>query len=457
MTNQDKSCTSNWTGYIPKFLITTEMKIGTVLTMKISILLFLLFICFDLQSQILYDNSRDIKEFNFFYLDSANNEYAYADYKPTSLISLNDGSLVVSTEFSISFPGQYKTPTKFDSEYFEKQKIYRQKSHVSSGSIFKLNGQFEKQWDIEFRNKRVKEMRLCNDNTIIAVGEKVELNKFWIALINLDGKVIWENEIRNKSHSFISDILLDSLNNLYVLIESERLIPFKIRKLEFGTKRLEFFKTAEMDGDLYLMKFTHNGNKVWESTLDRRKSVATFGYNLILGENKIYASSSYESFKRHKNKINNIKGDNIFDISTKGRILNKSESAHNRLLFYENGLISCTQADDDTLKIMKNSSEINSILLPEEIKTFWIEKGIHFNNNYYLFGSFSNNLGYLLIKLSENYEYKGYWNNSGDRNCQPSDFIILQDGTLIIIGEKWIKKEDKNIRFINIQQIKNKN
>jgi hypothetical protein len=432
--------------------MTTE-KIRQGLKTKITLLILIIFNCNGLKSQELYDKSRDVKEFNFYYLDSANNEYAYADYKPTSLINLNNGSLIISTEFHISFPSQYQTPSTYDSAYFAKQKIYQEKSHVSSGSIFKLNAQFEKLWEIKFKNKPIKEIRLCNDSTIIVVGQKVQLNKCWIALINLNGSVLWEYEIRNKSQSFISDLLLDSANNFYVLIESERLIPLNIRKLEFGKKRLELFKTSEMDGDLYLIKFSHSGKKEWVKALDKRKRTATFGNNLLLGENLIYATSSYQFFKKQKNI--NTKGDNIFKISTKGRLLNKSESGHNRLLFFEDGLITCTQADDDTLKIMKNYSEINSILLPEEIKTFWIEKGIQFDNNYYLFGSFSNNLGYLLIKLSENFKYIGYWNNSGDTNCQPSDFTVLNDGTLIILGEKWIKKDDKSIRFISIQQIKN--
>ena len=97
--------------------------------MKQILTIIILFNFWNLKSQELFDNQKLIQEINFFYQDSAINEFAYGDYKPTSVIGLNNGSLLISTVFSISFPNQYKTPSEYNSEYFERQNVYAEKSH----------------------------------------------------------------------------------------------------------------------------------------------------------------------------------------------------------------------------------------------------------------------------------------------------------------------------------------
>jgi hypothetical protein len=423
--------------------------------MKQILTIIILFNFWNVKSQELFDNPKLIQEINFFYQDTAINEFAYGDYKPTSVIGLNNGSLLISTIFSISFPNQYKTPSDYNSEYFERQNVYAEKSHVSSGSIFKLSKDFEKEWETVFKDKRLNKINLLKDSTIIAVGEKVEMNKFWVALLDLNGKIIWEKEFRNKMETYVSDAVLDSLDNLYILLESERLIPIQKKLYEFGVKRIEFFKTAEMDADLYLTKISRKGKRLWTKTLDKRKNFNVFAYNLIIGKQRIIASSSYEGFKK------NVKyeGKNIFELNFDGKLLNKYETKNNGLLFFENGYISCSSTGDDTLKIFQNSNNnlelINEINLPREINHFWIKKGISLYDTNYIFGSSNHNLGYLLLKLDKNYNFKGYWINSGDMTCQSVDFTILEDSSIIIVGEKWIKINDKSVRFINLKRIKN--
>ena len=414
--------------------------------------------CFSgLKSQELFDNLKDVQEVNFFYKDSANNEIAYGKYEPTSLIGLKNGSLIISTEFSITFPSQYKTPTDFNKEYFEKQKVYYEKAHTSSGSILKLNEKLEKEWEIIFKDKRVNEIKLCNDNTIIAVGEKVEMNKFWVASVSLDGKMLWEKEFRNKMETTVSDLILDSLNNIYILLESERLIPIQNRKLEFGQRRLEFFRIAEMDNDLYITKVSQTGKRQWTTALDKRKKFDTFGYNLVQSNDKIYASSHYEGFKKRRKEWKKYEGKNIFEISSRGRVLNSYESPNNRLLFQDNGLISCTPANNDTLQVFRNAyqnqKELNTIILPSEIEHFWIKKGLNNISHKYLMGSTNHNLGYLLVELDNNYKFKGFWNNGGDHTCESVDFTVMEDGSLIIIGVKWKNIDGKSVRFINIKKL----
>jgi len=92
----------------------------------------------------------EVQEVNFCYKDSINGQITFGNYEPTGIVSLKDGSLIISTKFSISFPGQYQMPDSLSNEYFERQKIFAEKSHISSGSVFMLNGNHEKQWEVFF-------------------------------------------------------------------------------------------------------------------------------------------------------------------------------------------------------------------------------------------------------------------------------------------------------------------
>lgn len=325
-----------------------------------------------------------------------------------------------------------------------------EKSHVSSGSIFKLNGRFEKEWEIVFRDKRVCKINLCSDSTIIAVAEKVEMDRFWIAKMDLSGKVIWEKEYRNNHEVSVADVVLDSLNNIYVLTESNRIIPVQLKRLEFGYKRLEFFKVAEMDDDLYLIKISPEGNRIWTATLDNRKNFETFGYRLIQAGDRIYASSSYDGFRK------NIKyeGRNVFELNTKGRLLNRYETPHNSLLFFENGLISGTASGDGLVKVFRNvfkdSLELCSINAPAEINHSRFIKGINVIESKYLLGTCNYSQGYFLMKLNKDYLCKEYWIDEEYKECRPVDFTVLSDGSVVILGTKWLKVDNRFHNYTNL-------
>ena len=119
---------------------------------------------------------------------------------------------------------------------------------------------------------------------------------------------------------------------------------------------------------------------------------------------------------------------------------------------YNKGLITYSKDQDGKITFYKNFYEIKSIELPQEIKNMWITKTERINGNIIIFGTLSNNLGYLLLKLDRNYNFKDYWNNNKERTCQPVDFLV-KDSSIIVVGEKWKDINNKVVRFVNVMKI----
>jgi hypothetical protein len=399
----------------------------------------------------LFEDSSKIEEYNYFFLDSANNETAFGEYEPTGIIELKNGSMIISTKLHLHFPGQYSIPFENTPEYFEKSKIYREKSHISSGTLIKLKKNFDKEWEIIFKEKRIVKIKLRTDSLIIVAGERTDMKKFWIACINTNGKVQWEKEYSIKSNIRVRDLTLDSLNNIYALIESEQIVPVKLVRLEFGRKKLSFFKPSE-NSDLYIIGISTYGKKLWATTLHKNNRIWTSGSKLIIGNKNIYVSSSYQGFKKRKKEFIKIEGNNIFELDIYGKIKSKKEVKDLDIFNYNKGLITYSKDQDGKITFYKNFYEIKSIELPQEIKNMWITKTERINGNIIIFGTLSNNLGYLLLKLDRNYNFKDYWNNNKERTCQPVDFLV-KDSSIIVVGEKWKDINNKVVRFVNVMKI----
>lgn len=429
-------------------------------------LLFYFSFSLGLQGQIPSMDNLDIKEFTFFYKDSIKNEVTFGNYEPTGILSTNDNSLIVSTQFSISFPNQYNTPDQhkivaseaYTKEYFEEQKIYEQKSHISSGSIFKLNSQRKKIWETFFKEKRVVRIKLLSDSTILAVGEDVSMNFFWMAKLNQEGQILLEKQYKFKRRPNIENIETDSLNNVYLLLSTERLKPVFISKI-YGKRKLHFFKETENESDLYLVKISSNGKIKWKKAIDNRKNYRAYGYDLLFFNKDIYITSQYEGFEKRKGVENIDKGRILYRLNRNGNIIEKSQIENKRLLLIDNQLYLTSFEHKDSLVIYKYVQNIDlpfKTILLRDIKKSWIEKALSGKEFNYILGTHHNNLGCLLIELNKQSQAIGYWKNSENNFPSFVDAILTRDNSVIIVAREYSKlnKEmNKSVYSVKIYEI----
>ncbi len=172
--------------------------------------------------QTKFDNSVVNEEYNFFYSDSVDNIVSIGDYEPTGFVRLNSGSIIVSTIFSIEFPKQSQKSYTLSKEelhqFVEQENKMDEKSHISSGSVFKLNSTFQKEWEIIFKDKRVEAIKKLPNQTLIIAGERIDMKKIWMAQIDTTGKIIWQKEYKLKHFTHVLDMVMDSLENIYILL-----------------------------------------------------------------------------------------------------------------------------------------------------------------------------------------------------------------------------------------------
>ena len=207
--------------------------------MKIPLTITLFFVSQILTAQTVASKA-NVEEYNFFYSDTANGEFAFGDYEPKDIIQLNDGSYLIGTELSISFPSQYKSPENYDSTYLAKSKVFREKSHISSGTVFKLNSNFEKEWETIFKEQRIVKILKTSDDRILIVGEDVSMKFVWLAEIEKNGNIKWEKHFNYKHQVTIADAIIDHEDEIYLLLEASRIIPIQIRKY-YGKRRIYLF------------------------------------------------------------------------------------------------------------------------------------------------------------------------------------------------------------------------
>jgi len=377
----------------------------------------------------------EVKEYCFTYSDSINGQITYGNYEPTGIVSLANGSFIVSTVFSINFPEQNQLPDTFSQEYFDKQRIYRGKSHISSGSVFMLNENFEKQWEVIFKDKRVKGIKkLSNENVLIA-GESVDLEFFWIAEINMEGDIIYEKNYKFKRSPSIDDFEIDSLNNLYLLLSTERINPIKVTK-RYGKRRIILFQESDMESDIYLIKIDSGGKINWKKPIETRKNFWAYGSNLIIG-NKIYFSLYSEGFIKKKKEWIKKEGEFIYEYMLNGEKINSYASSNKYAHLFNTGLIYSSFANNDTLELYFKDSifeSIETISFKNNPNQFWIEKALFTAHDNYLTGTSNHNLGCIIFEFDHWNNYKGYWKYD---TASFVDAVIEGDNAIVIIARSY--------------------
>lgn len=395
----------------------------------------------------------DVEEHNFFYSDTANDEFTFGDYEPRDIIQLKDGSYLIGTELSISFPSQFKTTENFDSIYFAKSKIFQEKYHISSGSVFKLNSSFEKEWETIFKGQRIKKIFKTTNERILIVGEAVSMEFVWLAELNKNGKLLWEKHFEYKNKVTIADAMLYNNNEIYLILESSHIIPVQIRKY-YGKRRIHFFKDSEINSHLAILKVTTNGTKKWLKPIDKRRKYDKYGYNLITNQKSIFVSYTYSGFE----KDSHIEGKKVVEISKSGKKILTTEIPGQEILLFDNGLVTITSSSKGELILYKSGESTDSTKIESADKDVRIEKVINKSNGYIILGSnYDNNMDYLLINLSLDLKFSGYWTYPREEYNEIRGAVTLDNGDLVIIGKCYQKKpgtSNELITYINLIKIK---
>lgn len=396
----------------------------------------------------------DVEEFNFFHSDTANGEFAYGDYEPKDIIHLNDGSYLIGTELSISFPSQYKSPENYDSTYFAKSKVFQEKSHTSSGTVLKLNSNFEKEWETFFKGQRVERILKTSDNRILIVGEDVSMKFVWVAEIETNGTIKWEKHFDYKNKVTIADAIIDQNDQIYLLLEASHIIPIQIRKY-YGKRRVHLFKDSEINSHLALLKVSSEGKKKSLKPIDKRRNYNKFGYNLVETQVSVFASYTYSGFE----KDSLIEGKKVVEISNSMSEISKNEIPKQDILLFENGLVTITSCSEGELRLYKSGELIDSINVESADKDVRIEKAINKSNGMLIIGSnYDNNMDYLLINLSADLKFNGYWTYPRDEYNEIRGAVVLDNGDIIIVGKCYREMKGTSnelTTYINLIKIKN--
>lgn len=396
----------------------------------------------------------DVDEYNFFYSDTANGEFAFGDYEPKDIIQLNDGSYLIGTELSISFPSQYKSPENYDSIYFAKSKVFQEKSHTSSGTVFKLKPNFEKEWEIKFNGQRIEKILKTSDNRILIVGEDVSMKFVWLAEIEKNGNIKWEKHFDYKNKVTIADAIIDHNDEIYFLIEASHIIPIQIRKY-YGKRRIHLFKDSEINTHLALLKVSSEGKKKWLKPIDKRRNYEKYGCNLVINQESIFNSYIYSGFENDSL----IEGKEVVEISKSGKKVGTKEIPKQEILLFKNGLITIISHSEGGLLLYKSGQLIDSVNVESADKDVRIEKVISKSNGFLILGSnYDNNMDYLLVNLSSELKFEGYWTYPRDEYNEIRGAVLVGNGDTIIIGKCYRREKegaDKRLTtYINLIRIK---
>lgn len=396
----------------------------------------------------------DVEEFNFFYSDSANGEFAFGDYEPKDIIQQNDGSYLIGTELSISFPSQYKSPKTYDSTYFTKSKVFQEKSHTSSGTVFKLNSNLKKEWEIVFKGQRVEKILKTSDNRVIIVGEDVSMKFVWLAGIENNGNIRWEKHFDYKNQVTIADAIIDQNDEIYFLLEASHVVPLQIRRY-YGKKHIHLFKDSEINSHLSILKVSSEGKKQWLKQIDKRRKYGKYGYNLITNRESLFASYTYSGF----DKDSLIEGKKVVEVSKSRSHVSKKEILKQDILLYKNGLVTITSCSKGELLLNKSGELFDSIYVESANKDVRIAKMIDKPNGYLILGSnHDNNRDYLLINLSLDLKFNGYWTYPRDEYNEIRGAVVLDNGDTIIVGKCYREMKGTSnelTTYINLMKIKN--
>lgn len=339
------------------------------------------------------NTAKVIKDTSYLYTDTINKKIYFGNYEPTGLIKAPDGGCIVSTTFGIYFPISFDmallkaNPKK----YVDSTRQFTSREHVSSGSIFKLNKQYQKDWEIVFDEKRVKQIVPYDDTTFIATGERTDQKNIWVARINsTSGKAIWFKEFVNKRNPGLQGIAISTNKQIIVLSESQRLIPLRISK-QYGRIRFVFFEEPEnLARKVALLNISGEGSLNWERNLGISKKWEMFD-EFISADSIISIVSTYSSSEKKYVKNGREFGDLNFAYDLNGNKLVKHEDKRNGLCLADiNGWLYFSKMSSDTLKLTKYDARMSKmldrmIITPQHYTS--LKNIVLINNYYYMFGA----------------------------------------------------------------------
>jgi len=385
-----------------------------------------------------------VKETKFFYKDSVFGEITYGNYEPTGIVALADGSLVISTRFSMRFLGRQVSETY--EEFSARQRIYRKKSHIRSGSVFMLNKDREKQWEIFFKDKPIRTIKLLPDETILVAGDVLASNFFWIAKISKEGEILDKNEFRFKRNPTVRSVGTDSLNNMYVLLEAGRMEIVSVTRLQHGHRRIRFFQESDgMKDNIYLLKISPANRILWSTAVDRRRDYWSSGRDLVVHNSDIFVTASFEGFRKERGEYIRDVGRTLFLIGKNGRIKQTYPLENKRIFTNNNQLLFTTFEHSDTLVLyeVKNTLDsllpIETVIFGDEIRRFWVRDFKEGESYNYIFATHRHNLGCLLIKLDKDNRYVGHWKDSSENISSLVDGVITPNNSVAILASQWLK------------------
>ncbi|MDB5131291.1 MAG: hypothetical protein JWR02_1040 [Mucilaginibacter sp.] len=383
-----------------------------------------------------------IKDTNYLYVDTINNKIYFGHIRPTGLVKTYNGN-IVSTEFSIYFPefGDI-TYLKTDSQrFFIDQKKYYLRTHVSSGSIFKLNNQLTKDWEVILKEKRVTHIQNYDSISFIAAGERTDQKRIWVAKINsLDGNILWFKELKVKLHPQIAGLSIAANKVIIVLTESKRLIPLSISKT-FGRLKVSFFKEGGRNTRLSILNIKDNGKLNWNKNIHMVKKCEIWDEEIAVDSNirvislYCYINHLNETFKPSIGNLNFV-----FDM--KG-----NEVAHQRTNIPElylaniNGWIFGSRRND-TVHIVKYDAGMKNVFMVD-VKTpqhFTTVSMKFIDDSYYLFGH-TDIHDLLICKLDKSFHLTSSWTYKTREMVSDLQLTTSPTGHLIIMGKCYISHE----------------
>ncbi|HET6558605.1 MAG TPA: hypothetical protein VFG54_14900 [Prolixibacteraceae bacterium] len=400
------------------------------------------------------------KELNLFYTDTINNNVYFGDYKPTGIIKTSDNSYLISTILSISFPELYETTyLRADyKKYFERWNLYYSKVHVSSGSILKLDRNLNKQWELIYKDKRITHIENLDSNSFIIAGERVDQKKLWVAKLRTsDGSTIWFKEY-NVGYGLSTTEMSINNDTIYLLGETEILIPFRIQK-QYGKRRIELFKVADLQSNLILLSISKNGNLIRKSKIDPKNKYTKFGLYFKVNSNEKILFTCFNGYYKKKNEWLKDKGSVLYRIDSKDRIKSKLRVEANDLLLSENDLVfseTKLKSDSITIKRLVDSKlvSVDSFSIQSERNNILIESLLKTDSLFYLFGSVSGD--YLIYNMNKEYHITDYRKYERDESNYPVKLIETYDGNLMIVGWCYRKNEKTGnlYKYMNLVEIK---
>ncbi len=388
------------------------------------------------------------KQVNLVYSDTVNAKIYLGNYEPTGAISCNDSSYLISTIFSIDFPEQRDTTNLSGdfSKYYERYKLFAAKAHVSSGSVLKLDKDLNRIWEVTFKDKRVTHIISFDTSSFIIAGERVDLNVIWIAKLNSkNGGIIWIKEFK-AGHSLSTCGLTFANGKFYILGETERIVPLKIKKY-YGRTRVEFFKETEMKSNLILLCVSENGNLNWKKKIDPKKNYNYFGYNFISTNKSHFILASFTGFNKIKKKWVKHESNAFYTLKPNGRINSKTLVDFDDMLYFDTTIIfTKTNIRSDDINVYQLSdtgiNQTDSFFTPSKRKDIRVRGVLKSENNYYLYGSMqSNNKDYLVCSMTNDYRIIECRRHDKPNYNESITLIETQDKNILIMG--WCYKRNE--------------